>query len=116
MNKKIVFCTSLDESMAPTIELGDVLVVDTEITYYQGGGIYCLSLGGAKHFRRITGWDDSKIISCDNRTFPPEIAEEETINDMIFGKVSHVIKQVDFASKINLTEDAFAVAGGGLEG
>lgn len=67
MNKQIVFCTALDESMAPTIEMGDVLVVNTEITAYQGGGIYCLSLGGAKHFRRIDGWDDPKIISCDNR-------------------------------------------------
>lgn len=111
MNKQIVFCTSLDESMSPTIEMGDVLVVNTEITAYQGGGIYCLSLGGAKHFRRINGWDDPKIISCDNRVFPPETAEGCIINDMIFGKVSHVIKQVDLASTISISEAAFVSAG-----
>lgn len=110
MNHQIAFCSPPDDSMSPTIEMDDTLVVDTDIKAYQGAGIYCLSLGGAKHFRRITGWDDPRIISCDNRTIPPEVADEGMINDMIFGKVSHVIKRVDYATKISLTEDAFADA------
>lgn len=112
MNQQIAFCSPPDDMMAPTIELDDTLVVDTEIKAYRGAGIYCLSLGGVRHFRRITGWDDCHIISCDNRAFPPEVADEGMINDMIFGKVSHVIKQVDHSTKISLTDDVFAGAVG----
>lgn len=81
------------DSMADTIEDGNILLVDTSRTDYHNGGIYVLTINNdwfVKRLRlRING--DLEIIS-DNSKYEPEILKPNT--DIEINVVGRVIKNL----------------------
>lgn len=77
------------DSMADTVEDGNILLVDTSRTDYHNGGIYVLTINNdwfVKRLRlRVNG--DLEIIS-DNKKYEPEILKPDTeIEVKIIGRV-----------------------------
>jgi phage repressor protein C with HTH and peptisase S24 domain len=74
------------DAMAPTIERGDLIVVDIERDGYDGDAIYLVGRAPAAVLRRIQRLGDGTLrLSCDNPRYEPEpAAPGET---MILGRV-----------------------------
>ena len=63
---RLVLVTGKGDSMMPTIQPGDVVVVDTGITSFDGDGLYLINMGNGQQIKRLL--DRGVIhVASDNR-------------------------------------------------
>jgi len=81
---RLVLITGRGDSMLPTIQPGEALIVDVKITHYDGDGLYLINLGHGEQVKRLL--DRGKVIEVhsDNQRYAPLPLPEEAI---IKGKV-----------------------------
>ena len=77
------------DSMAGTIEPGDLLFVDISIQHFDGDGIYAFIYDDTSHVKRLQKMKDKLLVISDNPTYRPwEPIEKEEMNKIfVFGKV-----------------------------
>lgn len=81
------------DSMAPTINKGDLVFVDTSVNYYNTEGIYLFMLNGGLYIKRLMKLPTGiyKAIS-DNTVYPPfDITDDQFTNATILGKFIRVL-------------------------
>lgn len=84
-----------DNSNAPTIEKGDIVFV-TQMAEIGSGGMYCVLINGQPELfrahKQITG---QVLMTQDSvKSFEMKLSTD-AFNEMLFGKVSWICKQVD---------------------
>lgn len=68
---RLMLFTGRGDSMMPTIQPGESLLVDTGITSYEGDGIYLVNLGHGHQIKRlIDHGDDGMFVHSDNHNYP----------------------------------------------
>lgn len=77
------------DSMAGTIEPGDLLFVDITVQQFDGDGIYAFIYDETAHVKRLQKMKDKLLVISDNRTYTQwdPIEKEEANRMLIFGKV-----------------------------
>lgn len=69
---RLVLVTGRGDSMAPTIQPGESLLVDTGIVSYDGDGVYLVNLGNGQQIKRLI--DHGKLegiyVHSDNKAYP----------------------------------------------
>lgn len=71
------------DSMAPTIQDGDILFVDTSKRYYEADGIYILNWQDRLLTKRLVAQQDGRLaIKSDNKIYDSEYVNESTANDL----------------------------------
>lgn len=61
-------------SMAPVINNGDVVMVDTAVDYFDGDAIYVINIGGETQIKGLQRRADGVYIVSANSLFPPYLA------------------------------------------
>ena len=85
--QNIMLLEAMSNSMSPTIEEGDLMLVDLQDPHFRFDGVYMLRFGGELAVRRVQRRPDGKlIVRSDNPAYEPAIASAESINI-----VGHVI-------------------------
>jgi len=81
---RLMLITGRGDSMLPTIQPGETLIVDVKITHYDGDGLYLVNLGHGQQVKRLL--DRGKVIEVhsDNERYAPLPLPAEAI---IKGKV-----------------------------
>lgn len=84
------------DSMAPGIEDGAMLLVDTSDTRLTDGCVYALWSAGALIVRRIARLADGSLeLICDNRQYLPQAIEEAKILDLsVYGRVRTISRGI----------------------
>lgn len=80
------------DSMAPTIESGDLLFVDISQLYFNGDGIYVFNYNGFNHVKRLQHAGDCLLVLSDNPQY--KTWEIRLDNEELF----HVAGRVVFVS------------------
>ncbi|MBA8562191.1 helix-turn-helix transcriptional regulator [Citrobacter freundii] len=77
------------DSMAGTIEPGDLLFVDISVQQFDGDGIYAFIYDDTSHVKRLQKMKDKLLVISDNQTYRPwdPIEKEEMNKIFVFGKV-----------------------------
>lgn len=77
------------DSMAGTIEPGDLLFVDISVQQFDGDGIYAFIYDETSHVKRLQKMKDKLLVISDNQTYRPwePIEKEEMNRILVFGKV-----------------------------
>lgn len=86
---KIQVITGIGDSMAGTIEAGEILFIDTSINFYDGEGIYVIYTPNGRRAKRLQTLQNGnlKIIS-DNKKYDTEIIDKNDLDQIhIFGKL-----------------------------
>lgn len=83
---RLVLVTGRGDSMMPTIQPGESLLVDTGVTSFDGDGIYLVNLGNGQQIKRLVDYGKSKgiYVHSDNPAYPAIPFPEEGV---IAGKV-----------------------------
>jgi len=82
---RLVLLTGRGDSMLPTIQPGDLLIVDTGITVFDYDGLYLINLGNGQQVKRLVDRGGSLVHVCsDNRLYDPFVMPEDAV---IGGKV-----------------------------
>jgi phage repressor protein C with HTH and peptisase S24 domain len=69
--------TVRDESMAPTIKSGDMLLIDTTDRKFRRCGIYLLEVSGERLVKRVQRkHDGSLVLISDNPAYQPDIVDK----------------------------------------
>jgi len=63
---RLVLLTGRGDSMRPTIQPGDVLVIDTGITAFEYDGLYLINLGNGQQVKRLVDRGDAVHVCSDN--------------------------------------------------
>jgi len=63
---RLVLLTGRGDSMLPTIQPGDVLIVDTGITAYDYDGLYLINLGNGQQVKRLVDRGAALYVCSDN--------------------------------------------------
>jgi phage repressor protein C with HTH and peptisase S24 domain len=85
--KSLMLIEAVSDSMAPTIEEGDLMLVDLREPRFRHDGVYVLRAGGALSIKRIQRRPDGKlIIRNDNAAYEPTVVAADNVN-----VVGHVI-------------------------
>lgn len=74
---RLKLITGRGPSMAPVINNGDVVMVDTAIDYYDGDAIYVISIGGETQIKGLQRRADGVYIVSANPLFPPYAAPDD---------------------------------------
>lgn len=80
-----------DHTMSPTIDEGNLVIIDVGDPTLVSPGVYYLSYGNETLLRRLTAGDPVRIV-CDNAAFPGEIVPRKKLE--ILGKAVKVLKDV----------------------
>lgn len=84
--KSLLLVEAVGDSMSPTIDDGDLLLVDLRELRYRHDGVYALRSGGEIAIKRLQRRPDGKlIVRSDNPKYEPEIVTPESI--IILGRV-----------------------------
>lgn len=77
------------DSMAGTIEPGDLLYVDISVQHFEGDGIYAFLYSDVTHVKRLQMVKDQLLVLSDNKGYTPwgPIEKDEMNRLFIFGKV-----------------------------
>ncbi|HGM4946405.1 TPA: S24 family peptidase [Stenotrophomonas maltophilia] len=69
---RLVLVTGRGDSMIPTIQPGESLLVDTGCTSYDGDGIYLVNIGNGQQIKRLMdhGLEAGVFIHSDNPAYP----------------------------------------------
>lgn len=80
-----------DHTMSPTIDVGDLVIIDVGDPGFTSPGVYYLSMQGERMLRRVTAGDPAHVI-CDNSSFPGEVVPRRKLE--VLGKAVKVLKDV----------------------
>jgi phage repressor protein C with HTH and peptisase S24 domain len=85
----LVLETAVGESMQPTINNGDLLLVDTTDRDFNSFGVYVLEVGGERLVKRVQRkLDGSLVLISDNETYQPDQVSGEMLKDVrVIGRV-----------------------------
>ncbi len=80
--------TAYGDSMAPLVDDGDFLIIDTSKKHYVGDGVYAIQAGEDTFIKRIQKQiDGSILLISDNPKYPPYKVPVESLNTFsIIGK------------------------------
>lgn len=69
---RLVIITGRGDSMIPTIQPGESLIVDTGVTSYDGDGLYLINLGHGQQVKRLIdhGTEAGIHVHSDNKAYP----------------------------------------------
>lgn len=69
---RLVIITGRGDSMIPTIQPGEALIVDTGVTTYDGDGLYLINLGHGQQVKRLIdhGAEAGIHVHSDNPAYP----------------------------------------------
>lgn len=69
---RLVLVTGRGDSMLPTIQPGESLLVDTGVKTYDGDGIYLVNLGNGQQIKRLVDHGEAAGIHVhsDNKAYP----------------------------------------------
>lgn len=67
---RLVLVTGRGDSMLPTIQPGEALMVDTGVTSYDNDGVYLVNLGNGQQVKRLVDHGDSVHVHSDNPAYP----------------------------------------------
>jgi len=85
--KSLMLIEAVNDSMAPAIEEGDLMLVDLREPRFRHDGVYVLRAGGELSIRRIQRRPDGKLIILnDNAVYEPTVVAADNVN-----VVGHVI-------------------------
>lgn len=74
---RLKLITGRGPSMAPIIDNGDVVMVDTGVNYYDGDAIYVINIGGETQIKGLQRRADGVYIVSANALFPPYLAPDD---------------------------------------
>lgn len=74
---RLKLITGRGPSMAPIINNGDVVMVDTAVDYFDGDAIYVINIGGETQIKGLQRRTDGVYIVSANPLFPPYMAPED---------------------------------------
>src|SRR5690606_13744584 len=91
---QLFFAPGMGNSMSPTIDDGDVMLIDTsDKSPLFAGLIWACTMGGMGMVKRIRPKSDGSIIlGCDNPNVPEDVVADGELH--IVGRVVAVIKRV----------------------
>jgi phage repressor protein C with HTH and peptisase S24 domain len=79
--KSLILVEAVSDSMTPTIDEGDLVLVDLRDPRFRHDGIYVLRAGGDLSIKRIQRRPDGKlIIRNDNAAYEPTVVAADSIN------------------------------------
>jgi phage repressor protein C with HTH and peptisase S24 domain len=79
--KSLILVEAVSDSMTPTIDEGDLVLVDLRDPRFRHDGIYVLRAGGDLSIKRIQRRPDGKlIIRSDNAAYEPTVVAADSIN------------------------------------
>lgn len=86
---KLVIILGEGDSMLPTIQPGDLLVVDTSKSFMSGDGIYALNLFGNCLVKRLQVHVDGSVnIISDNEAYRPQLVQGDELQALsVIGRV-----------------------------
>lgn len=67
---RLVLVTGRGDSMTPTIQPGESLLVDTGVTAFDGDGIYLINAGNGHQVKRLQDRGDAIHVVSDNAAYP----------------------------------------------
>jgi phage repressor protein C with HTH and peptisase S24 domain len=83
----IMLLEAMSDSMSPTIEEGDLMLLDLQDPHFRFDGVYMMRVGSELAVRRIQRRPDGRlIVRSDNPAYEPSVAAAESVNI-----VGHVI-------------------------
>ncbi|MCF5089608.1 helix-turn-helix domain-containing protein [Stenotrophomonas sp. PA-6-5C] len=74
---RLKLITGRGPSMAPVINNGDVVMVDTAVDYFDGDAIYVINIGGETQIKGLQRRADGVYIVSANALFPPYPAPDD---------------------------------------
>ncbi|MBN5070477.1 MULTISPECIES: helix-turn-helix transcriptional regulator [Stenotrophomonas] len=74
---RLKLITGRGPSMAPIINNGDVVMVDTAVDYFDGDAIYVINIGGETQIKGLQRRSDGVYIVSANPLFPPYAAPDD---------------------------------------
>ncbi len=74
---RLKLITGRGPSMAPIINNGDVVMVDTAVDYFDGDAIYVINIGGETQIKGLQRRTDGVYIVSANPLFPPYAAPDD---------------------------------------
>lgn len=81
---KIKIINNSGDSMAPTIQDGDILFVDITRNAFEAEGIYILDWNGRLLTKRLVAQSDGRLaIISDNKSYDPEYVNEKNIDSLV---------------------------------
>lgn len=81
---RLILMTGRGDSMVPTIQPGDTVVVDTGVTSFDGDGLYLINMGSGHQIKRLV--DRGRVhVASDNRAYGEPFAIPD--GTVIGGKV-----------------------------
>ena len=85
----LIMETAVGESMRPTIQDGDLLLVDTTDRSFSSFGVYVLEIGGERLVKRVQRkLDGSLVLISDNDTYQPDQVTGAMLKDVtVIGRV-----------------------------
>jgi phage repressor protein C with HTH and peptisase S24 domain len=79
--KSLMLVDAVSDSMAPTIDEGDLVLVDLRDPRFRHDGVYVLRASGELSIKRIQRRPDSKlIVRNDNPAYEPAVVAADSIN------------------------------------
>ncbi len=79
--KNLILVEMVGDSMSPTIDEGDLLLVDLRDPRFRHDGVYVLRAGGELSIKRIQRRPDGRlIIRNDNSAYEPAVVAAESVN------------------------------------
>jgi len=87
--QNLILETAVGESMHPTIQNGDLLLVDTTDRNCNSFGVYVLEIGGERLVKRVQRkLDGSLVLISDNEAYQPDQVSGEMLRDVtVIGRV-----------------------------
>lgn len=82
---RLILMTGRGDSMVPTIQPGDTVVVDTGVTSFDGDGLYLINMGSGHQIKRLVD-RGSVHVASDNRAYgePFQIPEGTVIGGKVY--------------------------------
>ena len=79
--KSLMLVEAVSDSMAPTIDEGDLVLVDLRDPRFRHDGVYVLRASGELSIKRIQRYPDGKLIICnDNAAYEPAVVAADGVN------------------------------------
>lgn len=82
---RLILMTGRGDSMVPTIQPGDTVVVDTGVTSFDGDGLYLINMGSGHQIKRLV--DRGRVhVASDNRAYgePFPIPEGTVVGGKVY--------------------------------
>lgn len=82
---RLILMTGRGDSMVPTIQPGDTVVVDTGVTSFDGDGLYLINMGSGHQIKRLVD-RGSVHVASDNRAYgePFQIPEGTVVGGKVY--------------------------------